>query len=140
MTSPIKKITTENKIIESWINAFGFKEENPKNQTQHIVKKNIKNPLKVNKYHLGKKYPELYLTQREAECIWIIFLKNCTYLEISRYLKLSCRTIEVYINNLKRKMAAKSKSELIALIKTTDFVKNSWELGIRLRKDMDIFF
>jgi len=54
----------------------------------------------------------IYLTNREVQCSGLI-IKGKTCKEIAKELKLSPRTVEVYIQNLKDKFSCRSKSMLI---------------------------
>lgn len=56
--------------------------------------------------------PELKLSKRELDCAALL-LNGLTSKEIGSHLSLSYRTIEDYINSLKRKLNARNKSELI---------------------------
>ncbi len=61
--------------------------------------------------------PTTPLSQREKECLDFT-LKNFTAKEIAKELGLSHRTIEEYLNNLKRKFKVASKHELIKKLAT----------------------
>lgn len=74
-------------------------------------------------YFLGKNFPGIYLTQREAECM-LNFLKRKTVTEAALELNLSPRTVEFYLKNMKTKLECKSKSELIHKVRESDFSKN----------------
>lgn len=73
-------------------------------------------------YSLGTKYGTKYFTQREAECMaWL--LKGKTINRIAQTLRLSPRTVEYYVKNMKIKVGCRTKFELIDLISESDFVK-----------------
>lgn len=74
-----------------------------------------------NKYFLGDAFPNVYLTQREAECM-ISLLNHGSTKTISLQLGLSPRTVEFYIRNIKAKLKCNSRSALIASIKKSDFI------------------
>ena len=61
---------------------------------------------------IGFDRAELYLTQRQQECANLLLLGN-TAQEISLLLGLSRRTVEDYINRLKKKLNVRNKTELI---------------------------
>lgn len=56
----------------------------------------------------------VYLTNRELECLRLT-VKGYTAKKIARELGLSFRTVEEYLNNVRSKMGASSKSELIEM-------------------------
>jgi DNA-binding CsgD family transcriptional regulator len=71
---------------------------------------------------LGSKYPEIYFTKREAQCM-LLLLKGKTMKEAADILSLSARTIEYYIKNMKIKIECRTKSELIGAVIESDFIK-----------------
>ncbi len=72
---------------------------------------------------LGRKYSHIRLTPREAECMDLI-LDGKTNGQVGEHLKLSSRTVEYYVGNLKQKLHCRSKSELIGKVRETVFEKN----------------
>lgn len=70
---------------------------------------NSKNPTH---FLSGSFHNNTYLTKREKECIYYL-IRGKTAREISQYLKLSPRTVESHIQNLKHKLNVSTKSELI---------------------------
>ncbi|MBL8676913.1 MAG: helix-turn-helix transcriptional regulator, partial [Alphaproteobacteria bacterium] len=63
---------------------------------------------------------ELQLSQREYECLKNLLIGK-TMKETAQELKLSPRTIESYLNNIKIKINAHTKSEIIEYFKN-DFL------------------
>lgn len=78
-------------------------------------------PLVV--HGLGSKYSGAYFTQREAECM-VLLLKGKTIDSVAALLKLSPRTIEYYIKNMKAKLGCRTKFELVDLVYASDFMHN----------------
>jgi DNA-binding CsgD family transcriptional regulator len=78
---------------------------------------------KFKKYFLGIEHPNVYFTNREAE-VMVQLLQGKTLNAAAAILKLSPRTIEFYVKNMKTKLACRTKSELIGKIFASDFVKN----------------
>lgn len=78
-------------------------------------------------YSLGKKYAGAYFTKREAECM-VLLLKGKTVGRIANMLKLSPRTIEYYMQNMKTKLGCRTKFELVDLVNGSDFMQhvNFW--------------
>lgn len=72
-------------------------------------------------YPVGDKYPNISFTRREAECM-VHLLKGKTLAKIASVLKLSSRTIEYYVNNMKTKLNCHSKYELIGKVSETTFL------------------
>jgi len=72
---------------------------------------------------LGAKYSTEYFTKRETECmVWL--LRGKTIVSVAAILKISPRTVESYIKNMKEKFACRTKFELIDLVRASDFIKN----------------
>ena len=67
-------------------------------------------------YYLSGEFSEVYLTQREAECMKYL-VQGYTFKETGTALSLSARTIEFYVKNIKKKMKLRKKSELIGALK-----------------------
>lgn len=77
-------------------------------------------------YYIDQDDKTLYLTQREAECV-IRLVKGLTIKDTGKSLKLSARTIEFYLKNVKKKLNVKTKSQLIQRIYASDFLQlNDW--------------
>jgi DNA-binding CsgD family transcriptional regulator len=88
------------------------------------IKKNC--PVRVKSlvaYGLGSKYGRAYFTRREAECM-VLLLKGKTINSVARILKLSPRTVEYYIKNMKSKLGCRTKFELVDLVYASDFMNN----------------
>lgn len=71
-------------------------------------------------YYLGIHFPGIYLTRREAECVYHL-LKGRTMAAAGECLGLSARTIEFYLKNIKIKLDCRNKAGLIAAIEQSDF-------------------
>lgn len=74
-------------------------------------------------YSLGDPYATVYLTQREADCVYHL-LQGTTLTQVGKILHLSTRTVEYYINNVKRKLVCRKKQEVIEKILQTQFLTN----------------
>jgi len=73
-------------------------------------------------YSLGEKYNNLYLTRREAECmIWL--LRGKTVNGTATELKLSPRTVEFYLKNVKNKLGCRTKFQLADAVASTDLMR-----------------
>ena len=73
------------------------------------------------KYPLGKLFPGRHLTYREAQCMQLL-MTGSTMKAIGKALSLSPRPIEYYLNNVKRKLACRSKKELINIMITHQYL------------------
>lgn len=72
-------------------------------------------------YYIGGDFADLYFTKREAETLFYL-LQGQTIPEVGRSLDLSARTIEFYVKNMKLKIGAKTKKELLAKLRDTDII------------------
>ncbi len=111
--------------------SFNLQESKPSRPTKvgarlrdskKLAKKRTQVIGKVKKYTLGKKHPDVYFTKREAQVIYC-FMRGKTTLQTAGLLKLSRRTIEFYLNNMKVKLGCRFKSDLINLVIRSDFLK-----------------
>ena len=71
-------------------------------------------------YQLPYPYEHLYLTEREAECIFCL-LHNQTIKSTGTLLNLSARTVEFYLKNIKTKMGIRTKHEILQLLQNHRF-------------------
>jgi DNA-binding CsgD family transcriptional regulator len=72
---------------------------------------------------LGHRYPQTYLTEREAHCA-LLLLRGCTAREAAKQMSLSSRTVEYYISNIKSKLGLRKKSGVVAALLDSDFIMN----------------
>ena len=73
-------------------------------------------------YMFGKKYNNVYFTKREVECmVWL--MRGRTFRDVAKIIGVSHRTVEEYVNNMRRKLHCRNKVELIELVERSDFVK-----------------
>ncbi len=91
-----------------------------------------KNQLFVNchrnkRFYLGNKYPEIYFTLLEAQCMKY-FLEGCSDKSVSIILQLSTKTIKFYSLNMQAKLGCKLKKELIEKVKKSDFLNYLQEI------------
>ncbi len=73
------------------------------------------------RYYFDPDSPELYLTCREAQCIYYL-LHGLTLVKTAEKLELSHRTVEFYVKNIKMKLNLLTKSELITYMMKVDFL------------------
>ncbi len=76
---------------------------------------------KRTRYYLGKKFSGVYLTAQEAKCLHYLILKY-TSKKTAVMLKINFRTVEYYRENIRCKVGAVSKKDLLDKIKGTDFM------------------
>src|SRR3990167_6836990 len=67
-------------------------------------------PRALRHYFLGPKFPDVYLTNREAQCMFYL-VQEITISAAAERLKLSARTVEFYVKNLKLKLRCESKKQ-----------------------------
>ncbi|MCK4869508.1 MAG: helix-turn-helix transcriptional regulator [Gammaproteobacteria bacterium] len=72
-------------------------------------------------FKLGKEYPDVKFSRREAECM-VMFLQGMTMRDTAQALDLSPRTVEFYVKNMRQKVGCRTKSELINIVANSDFV------------------
>lgn len=77
-------------------------------------------PQNHQSYFLSDPPTQEYLTQREAECVYLL-LQGMTMKRIGATLSLSPRTIEFYLKRIKIKLNCNSKHELINHINASRF-------------------
>lgn len=78
--------------------------------------------LNQNRYYLTGKYKGLYLTNREAECV-VCWSRGLSAKEIGKKLALSPKTIEVYIDSVKKKFNCSTRSEMVAIAIEAEFLE-----------------
>ncbi len=78
--------------------------------------------LPSKQYYLKKPWEEIYLTQREAECVQLCLMGK-SMKQVGVDLDLSPRTIEFYLKNIKEKMGIRKKSELLSVFNEMHFAE-----------------
>jgi DNA-binding CsgD family transcriptional regulator len=111
-TNPMQKFISVN---------LGF----PKNSAEEAAFLTTKRdkPFILRNYKIGGAFGNTYFTKREAECMFLM-LQGKSNSKIAGRLKLSTRTVEYYVKNMKLKTGCRTKSELISIILESDFLKN----------------
>ena len=66
----------------------------------------------ISKFYLGKKFQGVSFSKREAECLFHL-IHGKTAKGIARILKISPRTVEGFVNNIKLKIGVTNKSGLV---------------------------
>lgn len=93
----------------------------------------IRDSRDLRTYYLGREYPDIYLTKREAECMfWIV--QECTIAETALKMGLSARTVEFYVKNMKLKLQCKNKRKLIEKILLSSLLQQLERDGMRIVK------
>lgn len=100
-----------------------FSDEEKSTYTTGTKKGKKYKPRELAVYGLGGRYKNTYFTKREAQCM-VLLLKGKTIARVANSLKLSPRTVEYYIKNMKSKLGCRTKFELIDLVYDSDFIKN----------------
>lgn len=73
--------------------------------------------------YLGERFPGVYLTKRETQCC-LLLLQGYTMRGIGEELGLSARTIEFYLNNIKKKLNCKRRDQLVFKLLDSAFIEN----------------
>lgn len=73
--------------------------------------------------YLGESYPGVYLTLREAECIYNLLMYNKRKC-VAELLGISVRTVDYYVAEVKIKLNCHSQKEVLQMISYTDFFTN----------------
>ena len=92
------------------------------------------NETPISHYYLTGKYSHIYLTRREAECLWYVS-QGRTSKETGRIMNLSSRTVESYITNLKVKTGTHWKAELIDIYLQSS-LKNIFKNDVKISPDL----
>ena len=71
----------------------------------------------LQQYFLTGQYSHIYLTQREAQCVYYL-IQGCTIKQTGSALTLSPRTVEFYLKNIKKKLCLRKKKEVIRLLQS----------------------
>ena len=79
--------------------------------------------LKKIKVPLGAQFNNTYFSFRESQCM-LKLIEGKTMVRIGHDLQLSKRTVDYYINNMKKKINCRKKKELIDQILKSDFLAN----------------
>lgn len=77
----------------------------------------------LKKYGLGSKYGSTYFTKREAECI-VGLLQEKTIYDVAMILGISPRMVMEYLESMRAKIGCRTTSELIDLVRASEFLKN----------------
>lgn len=80
--------------------------------------------------YLGDHLPGVYLTRREAECVYYL-MHQAGRSRIAQLMGLSRRTIDTYIEAVKKKLRCHSQQVLLCNLKQTDFLGNIQRLGLK---------
>lgn len=93
-----------------------------------LIRKQLPNPIMNffqlsdrKKYYLKGKYKNIYLSPRQAECA-LYLLQGKTAKQTAKILKLSPRTIEEVIGNIKAKLGLHYRSDIFDALIESDFI------------------
>lgn len=100
----------------SYLKRFGFL------PTQKKVKCKLQRHIgrKKSRRHYVKENGGVYLTTREVEVICLL-AQGCTIRVVAEKMALSPRTVEFYLSNMRHKLGAQSKNELLKTLYENDF-------------------
>lgn len=72
---------------------------------------------------LGKKYPKVKLSRREAETLFC-FLEDFHIPDIATALDISSKTVEYYLRNIRDKLNLKRRVQMVRAVCNSDFMDN----------------
>ena len=110
-------------------NIYVFDDNKQKSQGSKAVVIKKTHALAQKNYFIGERYPGLYFTRREAECLFYL-LRGLTIASTAKMLDLSPRTVEFYVKNMKVKLGVKSKVELIDELHAIGFMNRLKDEGV----------
>lgn|SRR3990167_3788943 len=114
----LHEVFEEEKILSHDISLSNIKRGRPKN---------------LKEYFLGPQFPGIYLTKREADCMFLL-VQDMTIVQTAEKLGLSARTVEFYVKNLKFKLHCGSKKQLIQKILQSTLLAQLAEVGVRVER------
>lgn len=92
-------------------------------KTYKTKKNHYKTERESRRYYLGEPTKSVYLTQREGE-IMLFLLLGQTVNTTAAAMKLSPRTIEFYLKNMRLRLDCHSRADLIEKIMVSNFLHN----------------
>ncbi|MCH9644305.1 MAG: helix-turn-helix transcriptional regulator [Gammaproteobacteria bacterium] len=105
--------------MDHWQEVLDEVMQKPIEPTIPVVQVKKPKHYKGSHYYLGEHYNNVYLTSREAQCVYHM-LQGCTIKDTAKHLSLSPRTVEFYVKNMRLKVNAVSKSELLEMLMRTN--------------------
>lgn len=109
-------------------NIFLLNESKQTTGEERLLTKKIKRNRPSRSYYLDPPYENVYFTQREAECLYYL-MRGMTIVATATILELSPRTVEFYVKNMRIKMNAMSKSDLLDRLHEVNFLQKLELLG-----------
>ncbi|MBA3660350.1 MAG: PAS domain-containing protein [Gammaproteobacteria bacterium] len=106
-------LVTENQLLNSSNKCIGVVGTFVDITGKQLVSKTGHFDISSKRYYLGEDFGNEYLTHREVE-VFRKLLLGYTAKQMGEVLNISAKTIESYIDNLRRKLQAKNKGEIIA--------------------------
>lgn len=86
-----------------------------------VSKEEFFNAAQIKKLHIATELGQVCISKREHECLKYSVM-NYTLKEIAKFLNLSPRTVETYINNVKAKFNCNTRADLIDLTNKYDLL------------------
>ena len=100
---------SQSELVNFWLQEIG---QSPVKKD----KKSISNKLDLTPLNCDHVVPGAYLTPQETRCVKGL-LAGGTIKEVAMDLGLSYRTVEFYVNNIKKKFGVKKKKLLLSLLR-----------------------
>ena len=108
----LKEGIYESKLLRQVYQLKHYCDDLPSIKEQSVTQNSLLQSIKVKKYYLGGYFGDVGFTQREMDCLVLIY-QHKTYKEQARILNISHRTVETHIEKIKTKTGIASNMELI---------------------------
>ncbi|WP_367608399.1 helix-turn-helix transcriptional regulator [Legionella sp. W05-934-2] len=110
----LKEVLFSNKELKDAYNLKYYYDIKERLSKRHDLSNNLDtyHPKEIKKYYLGGNFGDAYFTQREIDCLKLIY-QNYNAKEQAKILQLSHRTIECHLEKIKQKAQCASSSRLI---------------------------
>ena len=116
-----------NALTQQFLNlCYSLKRESKQHHAQKSKKRQAVHQ-NIIKYKLGKRYPGVYFTQREAECVTLL-IEGYNDEQAGELLHISPRTVEYYLLKVKEKVHGETKSDIVDKVKSSDFMRKIREV------------
>ncbi len=110
--SKIIHAAEKEKIIFPGHKVFWLEEDNNTGKFHQNAYFKTLREYEVSRYYLSGKHRNIYLTKREAQCLTAL-IDGLTAKETARLLKISHRTVHIYLESVKQKLGCQRRSELV---------------------------
>ena len=82
---------------------------------RNMHEKGVASSRVVKRYYFTKDHESIYLTHREAGCVYYV-MQGCTIKKTASQLSLSPRTVEFYLKRIRDKLHCQNRTELMVML------------------------